>query len=162
MRFWPAWSMTMAIERTMSAGDITALVSLVGRTGAIQALVCSEIVKADDLRCFAKTLGISVALKAPKKELARRIVRRVDRRIGKSIAELQTLDRKQIMTYLSNTGCDAEELRELLELARLPVQAKMSRNDLLNLAAIEISSLGMFGRLANSHEVSVGEGAADE
>ena len=146
----------------MNAGDITALISLVGRTGAIQALVYSDIVKTDDLRSFAKTLGISVALKTPKKELARQIVRRVDRRIGKSISELQTLDRKQIMTYLSGTGCDAEELRELLELARLPIQAKMSRKDLLNLAAIEISSLGMFERLANSHQVNVGEGVADK
>lgn len=149
-------------KRTMDAESVATLVSLVGRTGAIQALVCSEIVKAEDLRCFAKTLDIPVASKTAKKELARQIVRRVDRRIEKSFAELQALDRKQIMTYLDATGCDADELRDLLEHARLPVQAKMSRKDLLNFAAIEISSLGMFGRLANAHTVGVRDAAADK
>ena len=139
----------MAIERrVMDATDVETLVSLVGRAGAIQALVCSEIVKADDLKCFAKTLDIPVSSKVAKKDLARRIVRRVDRRIGRSIIELQALDRDEIVMYLDATGCDAEELRDLLEGAGLPVQSKMSRNDLLNFAAIEISSLGVFGRLA--------------
>lgn len=134
----------------MNAVGVATLVSLVGRAGAIQALTCSEVVKAEDLRCFAKTLEIPVASKAAKKELARQVVRRVDRRIKKSIAELQALDRNEIMGYLDATGCDADELRDLLERARLPVQAKMSRNDLLNFAAIEISSLGMFERLATA------------
>lgn len=146
----------------MDAGDVEALVSLVGRTGAIQALACSEIVKAEDLRSFARTLGIPVPSKTPKKELARQIVRRIDRRIEKSVAELQALDRNQIMTYLDATGCDADELRDLLEHARLPVQARMSRNDLLNFAAIEISSLGMFERLATAHPVGVRDTAANK
>lgn len=146
-------------KRTMDAEDVATLVSLVGRTGAIQALVCSETVKADDLKCLAKTLDIPIASKTAKKELARQIVRRIDRRIGKSIAELQALDRNQIMQYLDATGCDAGELRDLLEHAQLPVQAKMSRNDLLNFAAIEISSLGMFERLANAHAIGVRDAA---
>ena len=143
------------MKRTMDAQDVATLVSLVGRTGAIQALVCSETVKADDLKCFARILDIPVASKTAKKELARRIVRRVDRRIEKSIAELQALDRNQIMQYLDGTGCDADDLRDLLEHAQLPVQAKMSRNDLLNFAAIEISSLGMFQRLTKAHTVEI-------
>ena len=148
----------MATERrTMDAGDVATLVSLVGRTGATQALACSEIVKANDLRHFAKTLDIPVASKTAKKELARQIVRRVDRRIEKSVAELQALDRNEIMTYLDGTGCDADELRDLLGHAQVPVQAKMSRNDLLKFAAIEISSLGMFGRLASAHQVDVSD-----
>lgn len=146
----------------MNAGDVEALVSLVGRMGAIQALACSEIVKADDLRRFARTLDIPIASKMPKKELARQIVRRVDRRIEKSVAELQALDRKQIIRYLDSTGCDADELRDLLEHARLPVQARMSRSELLNFAAIEISSLGMFERLATERAVGVRDVAADK
>ena len=134
----------------MDAGDVATLVSLVGRTGAIQALACSEVVKADDLRCFAKTLNLPITSKTAKRDLARQIVRRIDRRIEKSVDELQALDRKEIMMYLDATGCDADELRDLLEHARLPVQAKMSRNDLLNFAAIEISSLGVFERLATA------------
>lgn len=146
----------------MDTQDVATLVALVGRAGAIQALACSEVVKADDLRCFARTLDVPVASKTAKKELARQIVRRVDRRIGKSVAELQALDRNQIMQYLDATGCDADELRDLLEYAQFPVQAKMSRNDLLNFAAIEISSLGMFKRLANAHTVGVRDASADK
>ena len=66
------------------------------------------------------------------------------------------------MQYLDATGCDADELRDLLEYAQFPVQAKMSRNDLLNFAAIEISSLGMFKRLANAHTVGVRDASADK
>ena len=138
----------------MNAGDVATLVSLVGRTGAIHALACSEIVKANDLKHFAKTLDILVPSKTPKKEVAKRIVRHVDRRIEKSVAELQALDRNEIMAYLDATGCDADELRDLLEHARLPVQAKMTRNELLTFAAIEISSLGVFERLATEHPIS--------
>lgn len=141
----------------MNADDIGMLVSLVGRAGAIQALSCSDVVKADDLRCFARTLGISIASRAPKRELARQVVRRVDRRIDKSIAELRALNRGEIHSYLNGTGCDSEELRELLERARMPVQTKMSRSDLLDLAAIEISSLGVFDRIANSDHSGVRE-----
>lgn len=131
----------------MDAEGVATLVALVGRTGAIQALACSEVVKADDLRYFARILGIPVASKKAKKELARQIVRHVDRRISKSVAELQALDRNEIRLYLDATGCDTDELRELLAHAGLPVQAKMSRDELMTFAAIEISSLGMFERL---------------
>lgn len=139
----------------MKADEIGTLVALVGRAGAIQALSCSEIVKADDLRCFARTLGISVAARTPKKEVARQIVHRVDRRIEKSVAELRKLGRQQIYTYLDQTGCDSDELRDLLEQARLPVQTKMSRHDLLDFAAIEISSLGVFERIASTRDTGV-------
>lgn len=146
----------------MDARDVATLVSLVGRTGAIQALACSDVVKVDDLRHFAKTLHIPVISKTAKKELARQIVRRVDRRIDKSLTELQALDRTEIMRYLDATGCDTDELKELLEHARLPVQTKMSRKDLLDLAAIEISSLGMFERLATSRRVVARNAVADK
>lgn len=134
----------------MDTRDIATLVSLVGRTGAIQALVCSEVVMAGDLRSFARNLDIPVASSTPKREVARQIVRRVDRRIEKSVPELQALDRDAIMAYLDDTGCDADELRDLLDAARVPVRAKMSREDLLEFAAIEISSLGMFRRLSTA------------
>lgn len=140
----------MATEnRVVNAQDIGTIVSLVGRAGAIQALSCSDVVKADDLKCLARALGMPVAPKTPKKEVARQVVRRIDRRIEKSVAELRALDRRQIYSYLDETGCDADELRELLEQARLPVQTKMSRHGLIDFAAIEISSLGMFDRIAN-------------
>lgn len=146
----------------MNANDVATLVSLVGRTGAIQALACSEIVKADDLRCFARTLRVPAGPKASKKELARFIVRHVDRRIAKSLTELQALDRNAIMAYLDATGCDSGELRDFLEQAQLPVQGKMSRNDMLHFAAIEISSLGMFKRLATPHAIRVRDAVDDK
>ena len=135
--------------------DIATLVSIVGRSGAIGALVGSDIVKMEDLKRLAKELAIERASNKPKKELARRIVRQIDQRIKKGLDELQALTRDELLIYLEKTNCDSDDLKDLIKSAGLPVQAGMSRNDLLKFASIQISSLGVFERLSNSHQPEV-------
>lgn len=133
----------------MNKDDISKLVSIVGRSGAIHALIHSDVVKIEELRELARNLNLEMISKMPKKDLAGKIVRRVDRRITKSVEELEMLSRDEISAYLNRTDCDVEDLKDLLEWANIPIQSKMSRNDLLTFAAIQISSLGVFERLSN-------------
>ena len=133
----------------MNKDDISKLVSIVGRSGAIHALIHSDIVKIEELRELARNLNLEMIAKTSKKDLAGKIVRRIDRRITKSVEELEMMNRDEILAYLNKTDCDVGDLKDLLEWANIPIQSKMSRNDLLMLAAIQISSLGVFGRLSN-------------
>lgn len=130
--------------------DISTLVDIVGRSGAIGALFCSDVVKINELRELANRLHLETTSRTPKKQLAERIVRQVDRRITKSLNELQDLSRDEIFGYLNGTDCDAEDLMDLLKDANLPVRTKMSRKDLMEFAAIQISELGIFERISNS------------
>ena len=141
----------------MKKDEIATLVSIVGRSGAVDALVGSDLVKVEDLRRLAKELTIEKASSKPKKELAKRIVRQIDQRIKKSLDELQALTRDELLIYLEGTNCDSDDLKDLIKSAGLPVQAGMSRNDLLKFAAIQISSLGVFERLSNSHQPGFGK-----
>ena len=138
-------SETQAVSET----DVSQLISLVGRQAAIKALECSDIVKVSRLRELATDLDIKGVDKAPKREVAERIVRRVDRRISKSVEELQVLGRAGIRDYLDGTNCDAGDIRDFLERANLPVQTRMSRSDLMSFVAIQIESLGVFQRLSD-------------
>lgn len=140
----------------MKKDDISTLGSIVGRLGAVHALVGSDLVKMEDLRRLAKELAIERASSKPKKELAKCIVRQIDQRIKKSLEELQALTRDELLIYLEQTNCDSDDLKDLIKRAGLPVQAGMSRNDLLKFASIQISSLGMFERLSNSHQPRLG------
>ena len=135
--------------RPVSETDVSKLVSLVGRQAAVKALECSDIIKVSGLRELATDLDIKGVAKAPKRELAERIVRRVDRRISKGVEELQALGRAGIRDYLDSTNCDAGDIRDFLERANLPAQAKMSRNDLMSFVAIQVESLGVFQRLSD-------------
>ena len=140
----------------MKKEDISTLISIVGRLGAVHALFGSDLVKMEDLRKLAKELAIERASSKPKKELAKCIVRQIDQRIKKSLEELQALTRDELLIYLEQTNCDSDDLKDLIKRAGLPVQAGMSRNDLLKFASIQISSLGVFERLSNSHQPRLG------
>ena len=88
----------------MNKDDISKLVSIVGRSGAIHALIHSDVVKIEELRELARNLDLEMISKIPKKDLAGKIVRRVDRRITKSVEELEMLSRDEISAYLNRTG----------------------------------------------------------
>ena len=134
----------------MTRDDVANMVSMVGRSGTVHALVGSRMVKVEHLKRLAKSLNLKLT-GASKKELAGKIVRRVDRRISKPLDELQVMNQQELFAYLNGTNCDAEDLKELLRKADLPIQGSKSRKDLLKFAAIQISSLGMFDRLSNSN-----------
>lgn len=134
---------------TVTKDDIASLVSLVGRLGAIHALTGSDTITVSKLRELGRSLGLATS-KDPKRQLAELIVRTVDKRIAKPLEELEALSRDELHQYLSSTDCDAEDLKELLAQAAVPIQGKMSRQSLLEFAAIQISNLGMYKRISSS------------
>ncbi|MCY4212808.1 MAG: hypothetical protein OXF68_04190 [Gammaproteobacteria bacterium] len=138
------------VERAaVTKDDIASLVSLVGRSGAMHALAGSDTVTASELRELGRLLGLAIS-KQPKRQLAELLVRAADKRITRPLEELEALSRDELAEYLNATGCDAEELKALLAEADIPVQGGMSRRSLLEFAAIQVSSLGMYKRISSS------------
>ena len=135
-------------KRFLTARDVETLVSLVGRIGAVYALSHSDVVLTDQIRKLALELGLHIPRKMPKKSVAEQVVRHVDRRILKSLDELQSMDRKEISKYLIEVGCDSEEIIHLLEQIDLKAHGRKSREALIEFAAVQISSLGIFLRLS--------------
>ena len=129
--------------------DVTNLVSLVGRSGAIHALAGSDTLSVSDLRKLGRSLGLTTS-KKPKRQIAELLVHTVDKRITRPLEELEALSRDELHRYLSSTDCDAEELKELLAQAAVPIQGNMSRKGLLEFAAIQISNIGMYKRISSS------------
>ncbi len=75
-------------------------------------------------------------------------MRFVDRRIDRSIDDLKSMSKEDIIQYFDDTHCHQDELIELLETINFRSRAK-SRRDLVEFAATQVSSLGLFERVAN-------------
>ena len=76
------------------------------------------------------------------------IIKHVDRRIDKSLDDLKKLSDSEMLQYFSDVDPDTEEIIELL----LSIDIKnriRSRKGLFEFAAKQISSLGVFERLAH-------------
>ena len=142
---------------TIASDDIKTLVDIVGRQGAQSALSRSDKIRADELLETAENLGLSLPKRTPKSEVATAIVKHVDRRIDRSLDDLKQLSGPEILQYFSDVDPDTEEVIELL----LSIDIKnriRSRKSLFEFAAKQISSLGVFERLAhpsNSNETSL-------
>ena len=137
----------------IAADDIKTLVEIVGRQGACAALSRSDKISAEELFKTAEGLGISIPKRTKKSEVAIAIVKHVDRRIDKSLDELKEMSRQEILQYFSDVNPDAEEVVELLKSIDIKARAR-SRKGLLEFAAIQISSLGVFERIARlSHSI---------
>ena len=133
---------------SLSVDDIKTLVQLVGRDGAVAALVGSKTITQRVLSGLGKHAGIEMRAKDSKKELAQRLVRHIDRRIDKTVDELKGMTKEGIARYLEQTECDSEELLEFLENIDIAARTSFSRKALIEFAAIQISSLGVFERLS--------------
>lgn len=133
---------------SLSIDDIKALVDIVGRQGAIAALEVGTKHKLQQLSDFAKRNGIDIGQKATKKIVSSAIVRYVDRRIQKSLDELKKMSKEDLITYFNEVDCEQEDLLELLSTIDLKAQVK-SKSALIEFAAIQIQSLGIFERLSN-------------
>lgn len=131
----------------VTAEDVHTLVRIVGRRGAQAALSRSDIVRADDLREMAESLGLSVQKRAPKSEVANAVIRHVDRRITKSLDELKQLSVAEILQYFVEIDPDGEEVIDLLKSIDIRNRSR-SRKELFEFAANQINSLGIFERLA--------------
>ena len=133
---------------TIASDDIKTLVEIVGRQGAQVALSHSDKIRAEELLKTAEHLGIRLPKRTPKSEVAIAIVKHIDRRIGKSLDDLKQLSDSEILQYFSDVEPDTEEIIELL----LSIDIKnriRSRKSLFEFAAKQISSLGVFERLAH-------------
>lgn len=135
----------------ISTADVKNIVAMVGREGATSALEHSKRVNSEDLTELARLLGLKVNGRYAKAQIAAQIVRYVDKRITKTLDELKRMSKEDIIKYLEEVDCDQEEIAELLssiDLRKIPSRTK-SRRAMTEFAAIQISSLGIFERLAD-------------
>ena len=103
-----------------------------------------------DLAEMATSLGLKVSSRDTKSKIVTQIVRHVDKRITKSLDDLKAMSKEEIIQYFEQVECDQDEVVELLSNIDLRSRAK-SRQEILEFAAIQISSLGIFERLADRH-----------
>lgn len=132
----------------IASDEIKTLVEIVGRQGAQLALSRSDKIRAEELLKTAEDLGIRLPKRTPKSEVAIAIVRHVDRRIDKSLDDLKQLSGSEILQYFSEVDPDADEIAELLRSIDIENRIR-SHKSLLEFAANQISSLGIFERLAH-------------
>jgi len=135
----------------ISNEDVKHLVAIAGREGAICALEGSRQISTQDLTSMANSLGLKIKSKDSKRTIATEIVRHLDRRITKTLDELKTMSKDEIIQYFEQVGCDQDELVDLLKGIDLRSRAR-SRRAMLEFAAIQISSLGIFERLTDRHD----------
>lgn len=133
---------------TITSDNIKTLVKIVGRQGAHIALSRSDRISAKELSKTAEGLGISLPKRTQKSEVAIAIVKHVDRRIDKSLDELKQLSGSEILQYFHDVDPDTEEIIELLRSIDINNRVR-SRKGLFEFAANQISSLGVFERLAH-------------
>ena len=135
----------------ISPADVKNMVAMVGREGATSALKHSRRVSSEDLTQLARLLGLKLNSRCTKGQIAAQIVRYADKRILKPLDELKRMSKEDIIKYLEEVDCDQEEIGELLsdiDLRKIPSRTK-SRRAMTEFAAIQISSLGIFERLAD-------------
>ena len=128
--------------------DVKKIVTLVGREGAICALEKSTKITMQELILLARELDLNITKKATKKKLAEQIIRHIDKRIDKSIDELKTMTKEALIDYFNDVECDQEEIFEILEKIDFKAKAK-SKRALIEYAAIQIQSLGVFERISD-------------
>ena len=142
---------------TVASHDIRTLVKIVGRHGAHEALARSEKIRADELLSTAEALGIRLPKRTPKSVAAIAIVKHLDRRIDRSLEELKRMSGPELLQYFVDADPDSEEIIELLTSIGIKNRVR-SRKSLFEFAANQISSLGVFERLAartNSPQLAV-------
>ncbi len=132
----------------LSLDKIKTLVDIVGRDGAVQALFKSTKITNNDLLELAKSVDFKTEPKASKQNLSEKLVRFADRRIMKTIDDMKTMSKDEILVYLESTECDSEDIINLLSSIDLAAKAKLSKKATIEFAAIQISSLGIFERIA--------------
>ncbi|MCK4789993.1 MAG: hypothetical protein KAV87_40010 [Desulfobacteraceae bacterium] len=131
--------------------DIKQIVDLVGRDGAIFALEKSKKINTKALIDLARSIGLSPKAKDSKRNVSIQIVQNVDKRIDKSLDELKGMSKDDLILYFEKVECHQDELIELLKNIDLKARVKTNKA-IIEFAAIQISSLGIFERLSN-HEV---------
>jgi hypothetical protein len=128
--------------------DILKIVEIVGREGAISGIEKSSKINMKELSELYKALDLKAVKKRSKKNIAYQIVHYVDRRIKKPIDELKKMSKDELIEYFDEVQCHQDELIELLNSIDLKSRAK-SRKSIIEFAAVQINSLGIFERLSD-------------
>jgi hypothetical protein len=132
---------------SISRDDVKKILNIVGREGAIAALERSKKLSSKDLSGFSHSLGLKPGSKDAKRVLASKIVQNIDKRITKSLDDLKKMSKDELMKYFEEIECHQDELIELLNGIELKARSK-SRRAIIEFAAIQITSLGIFERLS--------------
>lgn len=136
------------MQNPLSIEDINMLISIVGRQGAIAALEVGTKYNLQQLHDFAKIHGIDVGRKPTKKTISSGIVIHIDKRIRKSLDEMKKMSKDELINYFKEVDCDQTDLIDLLSTIDLKAQVK-TKSALIEFAAIQIQSLGVFERLSS-------------
>ena len=142
--------------KTPNQEDIRFLIDLVGREGAIAALSKSAKITQESLTECATLLGLPQVSKESKVAVVTRLVRFLDKRITKTIDELKNMSKDDLVRYFNNSGCDRDDLIELLLAIDLKSRA-MSQRAMVDFAATQLSSLGIYERLSEGKPRGIGE-----
>jgi len=140
----------------ISKDNIKVVLDIVGREGAVSALEKSKKVNIKDLIELARSIGLSPKSKESKKSISTQIIHYIDMRINKSLDELKAMSKEDLLQYFMQVECHQDELIEFLKSIDLKARVK-SRKALMEFAAIQISSLGIFERLSNHERKELSE-----
>lgn len=132
----------------ISRDDVRRMLDMVGREGTVAALEKSRKLNAKKLLELSRSLGLKIGNRDSKRVLASRIVQNIDKRITKSLDDLKTMPKDELIKYFEETGCHQDELIELLSGIGLKARSR-SRRALIEFAAVQINSLGIFERLSD-------------
>lgn len=135
------------MQSPLSVEDIKMLIGIVGRQGAIAALEIGTKYNLQQLHDFAKIHDIDVGKKPTKKTISLLLVKHIDKRINKSLDEMKKMSKEELIDYFKEVDCDQTDLIDLLSTIDLKAQVK-SKSALMEFAAIQIQSLGIFERLS--------------
>lgn len=129
--------------------DVKTLTDWLGAEGAVAGLDRSEMTNSELMK-LARSNGIAIDSKTPRKQIAIELVMAPLNRIDKDISELLEMSRDELSRYFADRLVSGAELRMLLDGLGIPPKGKL-RTRLAEFAASEISDLGMFQRVAKGH-----------
>ncbi len=128
--------------------DIKLLIHWLGAEGAKEGLKKSNKLTVNELKKVADNYGIKYKSKITRNDLITLLILKYDKRIDKSFNELMEMKAPEISEYIANTNCTKEELIQILNENNIPFKKSLSRSGLIHYAADEISSMGIFKRIA--------------
>ncbi len=131
--------------------DIRRVLNMVGREGTVAAFEKSRKLNVKELLKLSRSLGLKTGSRDSKRVLASKIVQNIDRRINKSLDELKTMSKDELITYFDETGCHQDELIELLNGIDMKARSR-SRRAIIEFAAVQINSFGIFERLSDRND----------
>lgn len=128
--------------------DVATLVEIVGPAGARAALRADKSTTLEDLVAILRAGEATLPRRPARPEVIELIVASFEHAIGRPFSELAGMPADGVAAYLEGTGCSRGELMLYLDRAKIPYSGGESRRELIKEAAVGISRLGVFQRIA--------------